>query len=358
MKRKEGIRIIFENEVNKPRFSMARLFSTLADSGIFDGVLQSHREYLGRGVADHVFKGIIRSIFLIELAQEPKIETTQYRVRWTEQLDPSDPRYASYEECLRILEQMMLDLVKELKNQSNQELLKLMCKVKHPVSYEIPIDYKERGAKARIHCLGNISWFFGSLLKRVVKLREFLLDKKLNPYAPILSGIYNKKIKIKIYLTDRSLTGDYKTNREKRWEAHPASVQFAFRRTCMEVELALVSQLCHFAGFPADLRSKIENLGFTSATHEVFRCPVTQEPLSFAEFESEVKEPEHGKSNFQIGHMNPLKAASRDPHSGHTAQNISWISSDGNRIQGHLSIAETRALIRRIYENYREFGIE
>ncbi len=108
----------------------------------------------------------------------------------------------------------------------------------------------------------------------------------------------------------------------------------------------------------ADIRSKIENLGFASATHEVFRCPVTQEPLSFAEFESEVKEPEHGKSNFQIGHMNPLKAASRDPHSGHTAQNISWVSSDGNRIQGHLSIVETRALIRRIYENYKEFGIE
>jgi hypothetical protein len=81
------------------------------------------------------------------------------------------------------------------------------------------------------------------------------------------------------------------------------------------------------------------------------------EPFSFTDFRRGVEDPAHGKSNFQVGHMNPLKAVNDDPSSGHTAQNISWISSNGNRIQGHLSLRETRAMIHRIYERYQESGI-
>jgi len=40
------------------------------------------------------------------------------------------------------------------------------------------------------------------------------------------------------------------------------------------------------------------------------------------------------------------------PSLGHTGNNVSWISQDGNRIQGHLSLEETRALLSRIGENY------
>ena len=38
----------------------------------------------------------------------------------------------------------------------------------------------------------------------------------------------------------------------------------------------------------------------------------------------------------------------------HTADNISWISENGNRIQGSLSIDEVDALLRRIYHNRPE----
>jgi hypothetical protein len=81
------------------------------------------------------------------------------------------------------------------------------------------------------------------------------------------------------------------------------------------------------------------------------------EPLSFGDFEREVQDPQHGKAAFQVGHLNPLKAVNDDPYSGHTAQNISWISSNGNRIQGSSSLKETRDLIGRIYKNYEQFGI-
>ena len=125
----------------------------------------------------------------------------------------------------------------------------------------------------------------------------------------------------------------------------------------MGIEFGLVNQLCYFKGFPSDLRQRIEDTGIASIQDDITRCPITMEPFSFAEFRSEVENPKHGKSNFQVGHLNPLKAINDDPSSGHIAQNISWISSDGNRIQGHLSLEETRALIRRIHENYQQFWI-
>ncbi len=102
----------------------------------------------------------------------------------------------------------------------------------------------------------------------------------------------SKKIKIKAYQTDRAQTGKHQTNREKRWESHPDNFQFAFRRDCNDVEAALI---------------------------------------------------------LQVGHLNPLKATG-----GHNATNIGWISDDGNRIQGSLSIDEVKALLRRIYRNRPE----
>lgn len=67
--------------------------------------------------------------------------------------------------------------------------------------------------------------------------------------------------------------------------------------------------------------------------------------------------PTHGNSNFQVGHLNPLKLD--DPNSlifGHTPENISWISKDGNRIQGDMSLKETRNLLIRITRNYEDEG--
>jgi hypothetical protein len=91
---------------------------------------------------------------------------------------------------------------------------------------------------------------------------------------------------------------------------------------------------------------------------EIFRCPITLEPLVFQEFKEELLNPTHGKSNFQVGHLNPLKLD--DPSSilaGHTPQNIAWISANGNRIQGSMSIEEVRSLLKNIAHNYEDAGL-
>jgi len=95
MKSENKIKTIFENEATNPRFSMPGLYRDLTGFDMFVKARQNYEVVLGRKAASHVLKGIIRAVFLIELVQKPKIETTKFAVRWTEQLELTDPRYAS-----------------------------------------------------------------------------------------------------------------------------------------------------------------------------------------------------------------------------------------------------------------------
>jgi hypothetical protein len=310
---------------------------------------------LGHRVGTYVYQSVIRFAFLIELVKAPKIETTKFEVRWASRLGESDPRYASYEECFQILQTIMAVLEEKVHDRDCRDLLRSF-QSHHLLPYEIPLDYTCREAVAHIHRPDNVIWIGDDPVKKAVRLRSFLLDKESNPYSRLFALAY-EKVKVKTYLTDRVLTGPHKTNREKRWETHPASVHFALRHTCLEIEVALIDQLCHFQDFPVDLKGKIADTRMLSLSDEPFRCPITMEPLSFTEFEREVRDPEHGKASFQVGHLNPLKSLSNEAHSGHNAHNISWISSEGNRIQGSLSLEDTRSLIQRIYRNYQRFGV-
>ena len=83
---------------------------------------------------------------------------------------------------------------------------------------------------------------------------------------------------------------------------------------------------------------------------KVARCPVTLDPLDFEILTQEVIDPTHGKASYQVGHLNPLKAGQEDEFR-HLPANITWITEDGNRIQGHLTLKETRGLLFRISKN-------
>ena len=102
--------------------------------------------------------------------------------------------------------------------------------------YKLPIDYVERPAindtVTRIHRRGNVAWIVDENVIRTLKLRQYLTNPQTSPDAEFFKKVIDEKIKIKTYLTDRVQTGLYKTNREKRWEVHPRSVHFAFRRVC------------------------------------------------------------------------------------------------------------------------------
>jgi hypothetical protein len=194
-------------------------------------------------------------------------------------------------------------------------------------------------------------------MRRTLQLRRFLTNPPTSPDAEFFTKALTDKIKVKTYLTDRVLTGDFKTNREKRWEVHPRSVHFADRRTCLAIEYTLVVQLCSFQGFPEHSREILQAERILPAETQTFRCPITLEPMSFPQFQAELQNPVMGRSNFQVGHLNPLKLdAAEEEASGHTADNISWVSADGNRVQGSLSLAQVRGMLRRIAENYEARG--
>ncbi|HZS01905.1 MAG TPA: hypothetical protein VFE37_24530 [Chloroflexota bacterium] len=352
-----AIKEILEKAVNS-NFRMRPLFEGLA-AELPRTV--AHEPYLlltqtaGTTIANYVMQSLVRAAFLIELVKTPKIDSTKFDVRWTDRLAANDPRRASYEECFAILLGLLGQLESALSNPANGQLLGALA-AKRQVAYELPVDYRKRNITTPIHRADNMAWMWDDLPQRVVSLRTLLLSPKTNPYVAFFHLAYDK-VRVKTYLTDRVLTGVYKTNREKRWETHPASVHFALRRSCLEIEYMLINQLCHFEGCPPELVQLLETAGLLSPLDVPFRCPITMEPLSFEEFEREARDPTHGKASFQVGHLNPLKALNADPRSGHTAQNISWISADGNRIQGSLSLAETRMLIRRIADNYERFRV-
>mgnify|MGYP007135474852 CR=1 FL=1 len=303
---------------------------------------------------------ILRHAFLIELAKPPKFETTKYGVRWDQRL-ACDPRGSSFEDCVEICRHLLASLPPWLGSAEHTEAFALF-RNQRLFAYEAPLDYstvpsREDGA-ARLHCPGNLVWTCTDTMSRTLRLRKYLTSSTTSPDSAFFKKVLNAKIKVKVYLTDRALTGAYKTNREKRWEVHPFSVQFATRRAAMEIEHVLIEQLCAFHGFPQDARRRLEEQGILPAMGDVFRCPVTLQPLSFDEFETELRNPIHGKSRFQIGHLNPLRLDVRLPGAwGHSANNISWISEDGNRIQGNVSLNQVRNLLKMIAENYRSEGI-
>ncbi len=302
---------------------------------------------------------LLRHVFLIELVV-PEITTTRVRCRWYDQLK-GDPRWCSFDECLEIAGDLVAALADGwLDNPQNAEALALTFNYEI-LPYEAPLDYQVRpeNAAARIHRRGNLVWVCDDITLRTLKLRQYLANPETSPDAEFFKQVLDDKIKVKTYLTDRALTGNYKTNREKRWETHPRSVQFALRRTCMAIEHVLITQLCAFEGFPPNARQSLQAQGILPAQIETFHCPITLNSIPFATFRKELMNPTHGKSSFQVGHLNPLKLD--DPASttsGHTADNISWISEDGNRIQGSLSLKDVHALLKRIAANYEAQGWE
>ena len=296
-------------------------------------------------------QSILRNAFLIELVKVPKIETTKFRKRWYTELE-DDPRWCSFEECLEIATDLLGTLSSWMNEQNHAEVIQLTFDG-GLIPYEAPIDYANRIlTSGRIHELGNLVWYYDELILRTLKLRKYLKDGESQD-AIFLNQVLTDKIKVKTYLTDRVLTGDYKTNREKRWETHPQSVHFAERRTCMAIEYALVAQICAFKHFPEQFLHELQEEGILPEHLSTALCPITGDALSYESFRNGLLNPTHGKSDFQVGHLNPLKlGAANSEGAGHTAENISWISADGNRIQGSLSLDDVRVLIQRIADNY------
>jgi hypothetical protein len=356
---------IIENLTAVDRFSMNTLYNNVWSIFTSDQKIANSANVLQNRFSKKKYKqlacGILRSAFLIELVKVPKIESTKFRTRWYSQLS-GDPRECSFEECLEIAQNLLLTLTNSWLNESaNCEALILFLE-NSILPYELPIDYIERPAihdtVTRIHRIGNLDWSINDNIIRTLKLRQYLTNPQTSPDAEFFKKVIDEKITVKTYQTDRVLTGEHKTNREKRWEVHPRSVHFALRQVCMEIEYELITQLCAFQGFPEKFQAMLQKEKILPQNMEMSRCPITLEPLIFQEFKEELLNPTHGKSNFQVGHLNPLKLdESSSLFAGHTPQNIAWISANGNRIQGSMSIEEVRSLLKKIAHNYENASL-
>ena len=315
-------------------------------------VLPEIKEQLGSANMTKLARSIIRNAFLIELVKVPKIETTKFRVRWYEQLN-DDPRYCSFDECLQIAINLLVSLPDWLDSALHKESM-LLSFSNGMIPYESPLDYLERiSIDGRTHKLDNLVWVYDELVLRTLRIRKYLTDPSTSPDSKFFRAVLSDKIKVKTYLTDRVLTGEHKTNREKRWETHPDSVHFAQRNVCIAIEYRLATQICAFNGFPKSSLLNLQQAGILPQTLPVALCPITGDMLSYDAFRDQLLNPTHGKSDFQVGHLNPLKLGDDEMEAaGHTASNISWISADGNRIQGSMSLNDVRHLIQRISKNY------
>lgn len=349
---------LIEDAVLEVRFNLLRLLKA-ADIALGRGPCADALRVIKAAVRPREYEYLVRSLvrwtFLIELVKQPGIKTTKFEMRWAERLPIGDPRHASYEECWAAFCDLAEELASSLDSPDKTAVWREFFETRL-LPYELPIDYRERRTEVPIHRAENLCWLWdNAMVREAVKLRKAVLDRAVVGVEAKVFALTLKKIKVKTYLTDRALTGIHKTNREKRWEVHPASVQFALRRDCLGIERELLEQLCFFRGFPDAVRQTLQGLGVLREREET-RCPVTLAPLDYVAFVAAVKDPDHGRANFQVGHLNPLKAIPGDGASGHTAKNIAWVSADGNRIQGHYSIEQTRAMLREIAERYIAMG--
>lgn len=347
---------IFKNNIQNTTFNLNKVFDELKNNNLKEFPLQNYILELNKHYNEKISKktliGLIRFVFLIEPVNKD-ITSTKVTTRWIYSKnffnfkDQKNSRYSSLEDCLNIFKIKFDELIILSKDKRFKELI-VKSSICNSYSHEINIDYKKNlKNKNKIHTLENIVWLNDDEIESFIKLRNFIYLEKKESALKILNVARQKKIKIKSYLTDRAQTGPHQTNREKRWETDPKSVQFATKHECYMVEKKLIEQLILFKNFPVKLRSQlIDN------RNDYTTCPITLNEFDFNLFQKELINPNHGQSNFHVGHLNPLKKMSEDPLDGHNQKNISWISDHGNRIQGSLSLKEVKELIKQINSNY------
>jgi hypothetical protein len=178
----------------------------------------------------------------------------------------------------------------------------------------------------------------------------YALRAAFSQYSRLLT-----KVQTKAYLTDRKQTGDYPTNREARWEAHPRSPQFAYPRDCVDIEAKLLGQILTFGGadqvdLDDETREQIEHLLGSPMEPGIFRCPVSGESIDYKEFMEVAETSEHGRSKYQAAHLIPIAM----PHGYHTAENVSWITELGNRVQGEDALEDIVQSIFRMARYHKE----
>jgi len=112
----------------------------------------------------------------------------------------------------------------------------------------------------------------------------------------------------------------------------PGDFQHATLEQCWSAERQFTADLVGFDGFPPEVKRAFVGRRLVPDDQPLTRCPVTLEPLNFATLSAAVLTSTHGESDYQIGHLHPLKRGGK-----HDGANVRWQSAAGNRIQGDLT---------------------
>lgn len=330
----------------------------------WEAPLSQDLNFLKRNMSKRAFKYTLeclgRFAFCIELTNL-NITSTKMKTRWMEgritQTRPGtfenfegvftpgeDERSASFDECFSIFYKCISLLVN---SEQHRTLMEHFSDQKNRgTPYEAAFTYINSELDP-VHSVNNIRLVNTADAEWLATARPIIQPVLKSDLEGNRTKI-TEKIATKCYKTDRSQTGEVQTNRAKRWECLAADFQHATIEECWSVEKKLLNDLAHFQGFPDASRQQLIATGLF-IDQDVTLCPITFKPMVFQNL---LGGGGHGESKFQVGHMMPLKAGGR-----HTGDNIEWISSDGNRIQGSLNIQETRQMLKDIFEGMKEQGL-
>ena len=319
---------------------------------------RGHSTFQG-GQFPAIVASLVRFSFLIELTNLT-VGSTKMKTRWLpgkikmpqpDSFEPvegtfkpgNDLRSATFDECVRVFAKacnMVCDHVGQ--DFSIKALLKDLAELSR-VPYEFPLSYLDHD-QIPLHNDSNIRWIVNDDLKWLLNARR-ILRGAIAPDRNAIREIEKSKIEVKLFKTDRALTGKDKTNRAKRWEVLAGDFQHSSLQDCWSAERKLTTDLVHFTGFPSTLKSEFIRQRLIEPVISPTLCPVTLEPLRFDELAQAALNTTMGISEYQIGHLLPLKRGGK-----HDGANICWQSANGNRIQGDLSIEETYQLLDQIAE--------
>lgn len=170
------------------------------------------------------------------------------------------------------------------------------------------------------------------------------------------AGVANKtlnSIQTKALRTPRKVTGEWKTNREYRWDLVRHHPQYATHKNCLIIHLRLLGMMCEFVNAP-DLPQATRKLLAKYIGHHpnpgTYRDALTLRLLNYNSFADEVLSGSHGESGFHVGHEDPTRLPR------HVPENISWREKRSNLIQGNMTLRESRTALVELIARYFELG--
>ena len=254
------------------------------------------REWLAAPLFRWVVECLVRYSFLIELTNLT-VGSTKMKSRWLPgfilmpqpgSFEPhkssfqpgNDPRASSFNDCATVFATACNLVCDQIAGDASIANILLALSQYTRVPYEFPLSYLDL-TQPKLHQASNVNWVLNDDLKWLLKAREVLATKE-SDHRVAIRAIIKKKFEVKVFKTDRSLTGKDKTNRAKRWEVLPGDFQHATLEQCWSGERQLTTDLVGFAGFPTAVRQAFLDQNLLPAEQPQTCCPVTLEPLNFA----------------------------------------------------------------------------